>query len=110
MRRSGASGADGDDGLVFSYEARRLLFFLIIPRGFCCLVLVSPVEGEMKSEVVHRRWSEVKMRRWTRLGNLFGRFITETHRSASQRGTRGEMMRHYVFLAKAVIGSERLSL
>lgn len=29
-------------------------------------------------------------------------------RPASQRGTRREMMRHYVFLAKAVIGSERL--
>lgn len=85
-----------------------VLFEQLVPlsAGVTC----GSVEDEVKSEALHRRRLEGKMRWWTRLE----RPVWPVHhwhtllRSASQRGTRGEMMRHYVFLAKAVIVFERL--
>lgn len=93
-------------GRQFSRVRRGGYVFFFFER----LLPVSPVEDEVKSEALHRRRLEVKMRWWTRLEHL----VWPLHhwhtlmRCASQRGAWRKIMRHYVFLAKAAIGSERL--
>lgn len=76
-RRSGGRGGDDEDSgfLVWNEEVK--FFERLLPPG--AGVTCGSMEDEVKSEALHRRWLEVKMRRCTLLEHPFGCFITDTH-------------------------------